>query len=125
MSASIAYLKRENKGLEKIKKLLDVDGKAMYIDTFGEILMMFGHYRDAIKEFNRTIDTEPHAWFIYQTHIKMGISYKEIGEFDKAIGSFNKGLELVEALKCEIKNQEYWINKAHENLNEIQAAQIK
>jgi hypothetical protein len=51
----------------------------------------------------------------------MGISYKELGEFDKAAESFNKGLELVEALKCDIKGQEYWINKAQENLTEIQA----
>lgn len=120
---ALAYLNRENEALETIRKLLDMDGNAMYIDTLGEILMMFGYYKDAIKEFKRTIDTEVHAWYIYQTYIKMGISYKEIGELDKAIESFNKGLDLVETLKCEIKNQEYWIEKAHENLTKIKSLQ--
>ncbi|TXT59960.1 MAG: Tetratricopeptide repeat protein [Promethearchaeota archaeon] len=119
-SYALAYLKKEEEALTTVKKLLKISPKAIYIDTSGEILMMFEHYKDAIKEFQRTIDTEPHAWFIYQTYIKMGISYKEIDNYDSAIKAFNQGLEMTEMLRCELKNQEYWIKKANENLAEIQ-----
>ncbi len=92
-------IKKQEESIKNIKKVLELapdDGN--YHDSYGEILMMFEKYGDAIKEFEEALRLEPYGFFAYQSCIKMGKCYKELGDYEKARENYEKGKKLAERM---------------------------
>lgn len=92
-------LEKKEESIKTAKKLLELapdDGN--YHDSYGEILMKFEKYGEAIKEFEEALSLEPQGFFAYQSSIKMGICYKELGDYDKAREYYEKGKILTERM---------------------------
>ncbi|MFX0140998.1 MAG: tetratricopeptide repeat protein, partial [Candidatus Hodarchaeota archaeon] len=89
------YLNKKEKAFEIMENLIKAEPeRGIYHDSYGEILMNFGDYDTALKEFSRAIEVESEGDFVYQTYIKLGICYKELEKYDLAVVNLNKGKEL-------------------------------
>ena len=83
------YKKEES--LEVIQNLIErVPDNATYHDTYGEILMFFNEHELAIDEFLKTIKIGDKNWYVYQTYIKLGVCYRELGNFKLAVNILKK-----------------------------------
>ena len=81
----------------------------IYHDTYGEILMNFEDYENAIKEFLKTIELASEEWYINETYIKLGICYKELESFDLAIDYLSKGKEFTNKRFCDLETKKKWL----------------
>jgi tetratricopeptide (TPR) repeat protein len=114
-----AFLLAEfNKKKESIKIISDLVERVPHngnlYDTYGHILLIFHDYEEAINNFQRALELEPNGYFVEETYIKMAESYKEIGNYGKAIENAKKGREIA----IERKEKE-WIKRADKLLFEI------
>ncbi|MGB5910133.1 MAG: winged helix-turn-helix domain-containing protein [Promethearchaeia archaeon] len=113
------YLNKKEEAFEIMEKLTKVEPeRGIYHDTYGEILMNFGYYDNAIKEFSIAIESE--GDFIYQTYIKLGICYKELENYDLAVENINKGKELSNEVSNDMDTKQKWLSIANLFLNEIE-----
>lgn len=112
---TLAYLNRNEEALETIKKLISADLNNRYHNnTYGEILMIFNEYDEALKEYLMLFETDPKADFIHGSYIKAGECYKELGNVKKAIEYVEKGLEIAKE-RSMIK----WVEKAEKLLKDL------
>ena len=80
------YLDKKEEAIKIIQKLIKSDPEnGIYQDTFGEILMYFEEYDEAVKRFLKAIVIGSDDWYIYQTYIKLGICYKALENYDLAL----------------------------------------
>ena len=87
---------KKEEALEIIQKLIDTEPKkGIYYDTYGEILMYFEEYEEAIKRFLKALLMGKSEWYVYQTYIKMGICYKALGNGDLASKNLEKGKDII------------------------------
>ncbi len=115
------YLNKEQEAFEIMEKLTKIKPEqGIYHDTYGEILMNFGYYDNAINEFSRAIEIESKGNFIYQTYIKLGICYKELENYELAVENLNKGKELSNELSNDKDTKQTWFSIANLFLNEIE-----
>ena len=92
----------------------------IYRDTYGEILMYFENYEDAVNQFREALKLTEDGWYLYQTYIKLGISYKELGEYELAVKHLNKGKELTKKSSIEADIKQKWFKIADLFLAEIE-----
>ena len=110
--------RNKEEAIKTAKKLLEINpNEGNFRDSFGEIFMLFKEYEAAIKEFEEALKLEPHSCFTFQTIIKMGNCYKELGNYDKAIELFERGKVFTERMLP--GDRELFSYKADEYLEEI------
>ncbi len=115
------YLNKREEAFEIMEELTKAKPeRGIYHDTYGEILMNFGYYDEAIREFSRAIEIESEGDFVYQTYIKSGICYKELENYDLAVKNLNKGKELSNKISNDIDAKQKWLSIANLFLNEIE-----
>ncbi|MFX1320210.1 MAG: hypothetical protein ACFFAQ_01070 [Promethearchaeota archaeon] len=117
----LQYLNKKEESLEVIKNLIKrVPDNATYHDTYGEILMFFNEHEHAIEEFLKTIEIGDKNWYVYQTYIKLGICYKELGNYELAIDYLKKGKEITNKSLSELDTKRKWVVIADLFLAEIE-----
>ena len=109
----LQYLGRREEAQDLIQDLVDrIPDNAMYHDTYGEILMYFEDYEEAVKEFQRSLEIASDDWYIYQTYIKLGICYFELEKNDLASDNLLKGMELSNEPSFDLDTKQKWIKLA-------------
>ena len=112
-----AYLLAKfEKNEDSIKIIQDLVEREPYdgnlYDTYGEILLIFHEYEEAIVKFQKALELEPNGYS--ESYIKMAECYKELGKCEKAIKYAKKGRELAIERK-----EEEWIKRADKLLHAI------
>ncbi|MFX1503192.1 MAG: tetratricopeptide repeat protein [Promethearchaeota archaeon] len=117
----LQYLNRKEESLEIVQGLLKREpANAIYHDSYGEILMFFKEYNQAIEEFSTTMKLGRGQWYLYQTYFKIAICYKEIEEYQLAIEYLNKGKEYTDKVISDSDEKIKWIAIANLFLAEIE-----
>ncbi len=117
----LQYLNKKEESLNVIQNLIKrVPDNATYHDTYGEILMFFNEQELAIEEFLKTIEIGDKNWYVYQTYIKLGICYKELGNFKLAVDYLRKGKESLNKSLSDPDTKRKWIVIADLFLGEIE-----
>ena len=117
----LQYLNRREESLNLISEVVRLHPEnGMYHDTYGEILMYFENYEDAVSQFQKTLTLSKTAWFIPQTYIKLGICNKELGNSELAEKNLNKGKEFTKKSSIEEDIKQKWFKIADLFLAEIE-----
>ncbi|MHA1669296.1 MAG: tetratricopeptide repeat protein [Promethearchaeota archaeon] len=90
-----AELGQTDEAIETAKEMIELnknDGNQR--DSFGEILLISGDYKEAIKQFKEAIALNPKGWYINQSYIKMGLCYMKLKDYERAKENFEIGKEL-------------------------------
>ena len=78
-----------------MEKLIDIDPlDGNSYDSYGELLLDFGNYKDALIKFEKAIEIDPTGWYLTNTYRKMSECYKNLGHFEKVEEYFNKAKEV-------------------------------
>ncbi|MFX1569108.1 MAG: hypothetical protein ACFFCV_12155 [Promethearchaeota archaeon] len=116
----LQYLNKKEEALEIAQTLTtNVPDNGTYHDTYGEILMYYEEYEEAIKKFEKAIEIGADEWYINQTYIKLGICYKELGNYKLALENLNKGKRLTEEIVVDAETKQKWNSIADLFLLEI------
>ena len=116
----LQYLDEKETVLKTIEALIKREpGNGIFHDTYGEILMNFEEYEQAIDEFQKAIELESNEWYINQTFIKLGVCYKEMGDQDSAIENLKKGKEYTNKCFADLDTKNNWLAIAQLFLDEI------
>ena len=117
----LQYLNEKEKALNLIRSLIDDEPQnGVYHDTYGEILMAYRDYGNAIKEFQKTIEINNETWYSFQTYIKLGICYKELGKFELAREYLNRGKEFTNKSTTDFETKQKWLTIVDLFLSEIE-----
>ncbi|MFX0021411.1 MAG: tetratricopeptide repeat protein [Candidatus Hermodarchaeota archaeon] len=117
----LQYLNRKAESMKTIQSLIDrAPNNATYHDSYGEILMFFKDYENAIEEFLKVIEINSDDWYLYQTNIKLGICFREIENYQKAIEFLQKGKELTDKSSSDPDEKSKWLAIANLFLAEIE-----
>lgn len=117
----LQYLNRKEEAIETIKKLIEKEpDKAMFHDTYGEMLMNLQEYEKASEEFLKAIELEPYEWFTFQTYIKLGICYRELGNYEEAEENLKKGNDLTNKCYCDYDIKNKWLTIANLFISELE-----
>jgi tetratricopeptide (TPR) repeat protein len=123
---SLAYLEREEESMNLAQELIKLDpNEGNYHDTYGEVLMIFKRYEEAIEEFKNALELDRYGYFVYQTFIKMGICYYYLEEYALAKESLETGMEYTQSCMCDLEKKEYWMKKANKFLVKIKTILIE
>ena len=110
----LQYLNRKEEAVEILQRLIEQDpDNGIYHDTYGEILMSFQDYENAKNEFLKAIEIGSEEWYTFQTHIKLGICYKELGKFKLAIERLESGIKYAEKSKSDVETKNNWLTIAN------------
>ena len=113
----LQYLNKKEESLNLIRDLTNqYPDNGMYQDTYGEILMYFENYEDAVDQFQKTLKLAEGGWYIYQTYIKLGICYKEL----LSVEHLNKGKDFTKKSSVEADIKQKWFKIADLFLSEIE-----
>ncbi|TFG22749.1 MAG: hypothetical protein EU532_14120 [Promethearchaeota archaeon] len=114
------YLNKKEESLSLIQYLIEREpNNEIYQDSYGEILMAFNDHESAIDKFQRAIELNPNSWYIYQTHIKLGICYRELEDYVLALKHLTKGEELIEQIESDNETKKIWHTYAKPFIKEI------
>ena len=117
----LQYLNRKEESLNVIRDLINLHpDNGIYRDTYGEILMYFENYEGAVDQFREALKLAEDGWYVYQTYIKLGISYKELGNYQLAVKHLNKGKEFTKKSSIEADIKQKWFKIADLFLAEIE-----
>ncbi len=120
----LQYLNRKEEAVEILQNLIEQDpDNSIYHDTYGEILMSFQEYENAKNEFLKAIEIGSEEWYTFQTHIKLGICYKELGKFKLAIERLESGIKYAEKSKSDLETKQNWLTIA--NLFKTEIAELE
>ncbi|MFX0048554.1 MAG: hypothetical protein ACFE8G_10360 [Candidatus Hermodarchaeota archaeon] len=115
------YLNKKDEALELLENLIGSDkNNGEYYDTYGEVLMNYEEYQKAVKQFQKAIELSSNEWFIYQTYIKLGICFKELGKDKLAIENLRKGKEYTNKCFCDYELKKKWLIIADIFLTELE-----
>ena len=110
----LQYLNRKEEAVEIIQNLIELDpDNSIYHDTYGEMLMSFQDYENAKNEFLKAIEISSDEWYTFQTHIKLGICYKELGKFKLALEKLESGIKYAEKSKSDLETRRNWVTIAN------------
>ncbi|MFX1558603.1 MAG: hypothetical protein ACFFC9_15230 [Promethearchaeota archaeon] len=116
----LGKLNQKEEAIEIGKKLIEIaPDEGNYHDSYGEILLWFGKYKQAIQEFQKAMEIEPNGWYCYQTAIKMGDAYRALEEYEKAKESYEKGLDHAARCICDFENMDEWKERARNSIIEV------
>ncbi len=122
----LQYLDKKEEALELILNLIESEPEnGLYYDTYGEILMNFAEYDNAIKQFQKAIKISSNTWYSYQTYIKLGICYKELENYELAIKYLQKGKEFTNKALIDINTKKEWLAITELFLAEIEQLQAE
>ena len=113
-----AALNKKDDAVDLIRSVIKMFPDGNYYDSYGEILMTFQDYEGATKQFQEALNLEPNGWFSYQTHIKMGLCYKGLGNYEKAIEHFKIGKMLTERMLPSMRD--VYINQTKDYIKELE-----
>ncbi len=118
----LAYLNKKEEALEAAEHLIQLNPNwSNSYDSYGIIHMFFEHYEQAIEKFEEAIRIDPASDFVFQTWLNLGLCYKKLKKYDKALESFEKGKLLTERMIPNLR--EFYFNEAfneaEKNLSEI------
>ena len=117
----LQYLDRKDESLDIISNLVKkFPDNGMYHDTYGEILMYFEEYGNAIEEFLTAIELASEEWYIPQTYIKLGICYKELKDLEQTVEYLTEGRKLIEKSSLDTETKQKWITIANLFILEIE-----
>ena len=117
----LQYLNRKEEAVEILQNLIEQDtDNGIYHDTYGEILMSFQDYENAKNEFLKAIEISSDEWYSFQTHIKLGICYKELGKFKLAVESLESGIRYSANSKSDLETKNNWLAIANLFIAEIE-----
>jgi len=120
----LQYLNRKEEAVEIIQKLIEQDpDNSIYHDTYGEMLMSFQDYENAKNEFLKAIEISSDEWYTFQTHIKLGICYKELGKLKLALEKLESGIKYAEKSKSDLETKKNWLTIA--NLFKAEIAELE
>jgi tetratricopeptide (TPR) repeat protein len=120
----LQYLNRKEEAVEIVQNLIEQDpDNSIFHDTYGEMLMSFQDYESAKNEFLKAIEINSDEWFTFQTHIKLGICYKELGKFKLAIERLDSGIKYAEKSKSDLETKQNWMTIA--NLFKAEIAELE
>lgn len=103
--------------LVNAKELIDKEpDKLAYIDTLGEAYYLNQQYTKAIKRFQEVIDKDPGTYFIWETHIKLGLCFAASGQLEKAKRELKEGIRIYFSLYTKPANL---VEEANQKLNEL------
>ena len=106
----LQYLNRQEEAVETILSLIEqYPDNSIYHDTYGEMLMSFQDYENAKNEFLKAIEISSDEWFTFQTHIKLGICYKELGNFKLAIEKLDSGIKNADKSQSDLETKQNWL----------------
>jgi len=115
------YLDKKEESIEIIQDLINNEPEnGLYQDTYGEILMYFEEYEEAVKRFLKAIVIGSDDWYIYQTYIKLGICYKTLKNYDLALKNLKKGKDLTKKSTSDPGTRQKWLTIADLFLAEIE-----
>lgn len=117
----LQYLNEKEKAIVLIRDLINEEPQnGVYHDTYGEILMAYREYENAIREFQKTIEIKSETWYSFQTYIKLGICYKELGKFQLAREYLNRGKEFTNKSTIDFETKQKWLTIVDLFLSEIE-----
>jgi len=116
------YLNKKEDALNAIEALIKSEqDNGEYYDSYGEILMNYEEYEKAVEQFQKAIKLSGSGWFIYQTYIKLGICFKELGNYELALEYLKKGKEFTNKCICDHDLKKKWLVIADIFLTEIES----
>lgn len=119
------YLDRKDEALKIIQELVEKEpDKGIYHDYYGEILMNFEEYEEAVGKFLKAILLSKNEWFIYQTYIKLGICYKALGNYDLTEKNLKKGKEITKKSSIDPETKQKWLTIADLFLSDLQPLEV-
>ncbi|MFX0027201.1 MAG: hypothetical protein ACFE8M_12375, partial [Candidatus Hermodarchaeota archaeon] len=122
----LAYLERETDAINLAEKLVNLDSNCgNYHDSYGEVLMMFKKYKEAVELFKEALNLDRYGHFVYQTFIKLGICYFNLEEYDLAKECLEQGIEHTFSCLCDHEKKEHWLEKANRYIFKIKELSIK
>lgn len=71
--------------------------------VYGTVLESLGLYRRAIEEYEKAVSITPNLTFLY---LKIGVNYRELFEYDKALEFFNLAARINEQNNPELQDQD-------------------
>ncbi|MFX0106601.1 MAG: hypothetical protein ACFE75_14095, partial [Candidatus Hodarchaeota archaeon] len=105
----LQYLNKKEESLKTIRDLIEkYPDVGLYHDTYGEILMYFEDYKDAVVQLQNVLKLAHDEWYLNQTYIKLGICYKELGKFNLAAENLKKGKELTNKVSIDNDTKQKW-----------------
>ena len=117
----------ENEEAVKAGKLLTElnpeDGN--FHDSYGEALTEFGKYEEAIKILQKALELDPLGWFTYNTYFHLARCQKELGEYDLARESIDRGVRATNTCFCGAQMREESKEKNQKLLAEIDELEAK
>ena len=117
----LQYLNQKEESLKEIRNLIELKpNNGIYHDTYGEILMYFEEYQEAVVQFQKAIELAINEWFINQSYIKLGVCYKELGNYELAVKFIRKGKEITESSASEMDINQKWNKLADVFLSEME-----
>jgi len=115
------YMNKKEEALKLLEELIELErDNGEYYDSYGEILMNYEEYGKAVKQFQKAIELSSSGWFIYQTYIKLGICFKELGNYELAIEFLKKGKEFTNKCFCDFDLKKKWLIIADIFLTDIE-----
>jgi len=91
------HLGRKEEGIRVADKMISLNpSDGNQFDSYGEMLMLFGDYQQAIAKFEEALKLAPKAWFTFLTYLKMGTCYEKLLQLDKAEEYYLEGKKLTE-----------------------------
>ena len=116
------YLNKKDEALNTLEVLIESEqDNGEYYDSYGEILMNYEEYEKAVEQFQKAIELSSSGRFIYQTYIKLGICFKEVGNFELALEYLKKGKEFTNKCICDHDLKKKWLVIADIFLTEIES----
>jgi len=117
------YMDKREEALKIFEELIEIEqDNGEYYDSYGEILMNYEEYEKAVVQFQKAIKLSSSGWFIYQSYIKLGICFKELGNYELAIEYLTKGKEYTNKSFCDNELKKKWLIIADIFLTDIESA---
>lgn len=115
----LAKIDEKDKSIQLIQNLIRwVPNEGLFIDTYGEILILFQDFPQAIEVFKRAIDNlEKNDEYecLHESYIKIGESFKELRQYNKGINYLKRGKNLAKK-----RNWGKMLKRAEKLLKEIE-----
>ncbi|MFX0076071.1 MAG: hypothetical protein ACFE96_11550 [Candidatus Hermodarchaeota archaeon] len=104
------YVNKKDEALKLLEDLIETEQEnGAFYDSYGEILMNYEEYEKAAQQFQKAIKLSSSEWFIYQTYIKLGICFKELGDYQLATEYLKKGKEYTNKCFCDHELKKKWL----------------
>ncbi|MFX1476556.1 MAG: tetratricopeptide repeat protein [Promethearchaeota archaeon] len=110
----------KNAAIETIKLLTkNFPKEGNYFDSYGEILLTIGDYKNSIKQYEKAIETEPKGWFVPASYLGLGRCYENLGDYRKAEAYLLKARKIIRYCFCHIKHKKEWIEEIEYHLKNV------